>query len=95
MAKDSLTNHQTKLNYEHLCNLEILLMLACILHLLKFVHVLVKFAQMQDMFVCDLMVAVKVCQVDLFSMYCDQNSNFFANNLWTFKSLLECKHESI
>ncbi len=95
MVRDSLTNHQTKLNYEHLCNLQILLVLACILHLLKFVHAFVKFAQVQDMFVCDLVVAVKVCQVDLFNMYCDQNSKFFANNLWTFKSLLECKHESI
>jgi hypothetical protein len=51
MAMDSLTNHQTKLNYEHLCDLQMLLVLACILPLLESVHVLVKFAQMQNMFV--------------------------------------------
>jgi peroxiredoxin len=50
---------------------------------------------MQDMFVCDLVAVVKVCQIDLFNMYCDQNSKFSANNLWAFKSLLECKDENI
>jgi hypothetical protein len=43
---DSFTNHQAKFNYEHLCDLQILLVLACILHLLESVHALVKFAQM-------------------------------------------------
>jgi hypothetical protein len=95
MVVDSFTNHQAKLNYEHLCDLQILLVLACILPLLESIHVLVKFAQMQNMFVCDLVAIVKVCQVDIFSMYCDQNSKFSVNNLWAFKSLLECKHESI
>jgi hypothetical protein len=50
---------------------------------------------MQDMFVYNLVAIVKVCQANLFNMYCDWNSKFFANNLWAFKSLLECKHESI
>ncbi len=95
MAMDSFTNHQAKLNYEHLCDLQILLVLACILPLLESIHALVKFAQMQDMFVCDLVAIVKVCQVDIFNMYCDQNSKFSINNLWVFKSLLECKHENI
>jgi hypothetical protein len=71
MAMDSLTNHQAKLNYEHLCELQILLVLACILPLLKSIHVLVKFAQMQDMFVYNLVAIVKVCQANLFNMYCD------------------------
>lgn len=78
---DGLANHQAKLNYEHLCDMQILLVLTCILPLLEYVHALVKFAQMQDMFVCDLVATIKVCQANLFSMYCDQNSNFFANNL--------------
>jgi hypothetical protein len=44
MAMDSFTNHQTKFNYEHLCDLQILLELSCIFPLLEFVHVYIKFA---------------------------------------------------
>ncbi len=39
---DSLANRQAKLNYEHLCDLEILLELVCILPLLEFVYVFMK-----------------------------------------------------
>jgi hypothetical protein len=44
MVLDSLTNQQAKQNYEHLCELQTLLGLACILPLLEFVHALIKFA---------------------------------------------------
>ncbi len=40
MALDSPINHQVMLNYEHLCDLYILLELACILPFLEYVHVL-------------------------------------------------------
>jgi hypothetical protein len=40
MALDNLTNHQVMLNYEHLCDLHFLLEFACILPLLKSMHVL-------------------------------------------------------
>ncbi len=46
MAMDNFTNHQAKFNCEHLCDLQILLELSCILPLLEFVNVLIKFAQM-------------------------------------------------
>jgi hypothetical protein len=44
MALDNLINQQAKKNYEHLCDLQILLGLACILPILEFVHALIKFA---------------------------------------------------
>jgi len=56
-------------------------------------HVLIKFAQMNDVFVCDLMVTIKVYQGDLYNMYCEKNSNFIASPFWAFKSLFECKYE--
>jgi hypothetical protein len=31
---------------------------------------------MWDIFVCDLVVAIKVCQNDLYKMYCDHTSKF-------------------
>ncbi len=44
MVLDNPTNQQAKQNYEHLCDLQILLGLACILPLLESVHALIKFA---------------------------------------------------
>jgi hypothetical protein len=45
-AMDNPTNHQVKLNYEHLCDLQTLLGLACILLLLESIRAFIKFAQM-------------------------------------------------
>ncbi len=47
------------------------------------------------MFVCDLVLAIKVCQVDVYNMYSNQTSKFTTNSFWAFKSLLELKHENI
>jgi hypothetical protein len=43
MAMDYNLDQPTKLNYEHLCDLQILLELACILPMLESMHVLIKF----------------------------------------------------
>jgi hypothetical protein len=45
--------------------------LSCILSLLKFVHDLIKFAQSKDVFVRDLVVAIKVYQGDVSNINCD------------------------
>jgi hypothetical protein len=59
------------------------------------VHALIKFAQSRDVFVCDLVVAIKDCQGDLYNMYCDQTSKFNIDSFWALKSLSELKHENI
>jgi hypothetical protein len=77
------------LNYEHICDLHILLKLAYILLLLKFVHVLIKFEQSRDVFVCDLMATIKVCRSYVYNMYDDQLSKFIlivfglSNRYWS------------
>jgi hypothetical protein len=43
MVMDNSTNQQVKFNFEHLCDLQIMFGLACILLFLEFVHVLIKF----------------------------------------------------
>jgi hypothetical protein len=58
-------------------------------------HVLFKFAQMRDVFVCDLVVTIKVYQGDLYNMYCEQFFNFIVSPFWAFKSLFESKYENI
>ncbi len=65
---------------KHLYDLQIVLKLACILPLQEFVHVLIKFAHMQDIFVCDLVVVIKVYQGDLYYMYCDYTLKFATNS---------------
>ncbi len=42
-----------------------------------------------------LMATIKVCQHDIYVIYCDYISKFTTNNFWTFKTLLSCKHENI
>jgi len=44
MAMDYNTNKLTRFNYEHLCDLQILLRLAWILHMLESIYVHIKFA---------------------------------------------------
>jgi len=95
MVLDNPTNQQVKLNYKNLCDLQVLLGLVCILPLLEFFHAFIKFAQMRDLYVCDLVATIKVNQVDIYMMHCDQTSKFTRNNFWAFKSLLEFKHENI
>jgi hypothetical protein len=95
MALDNTTNQQAKLNYEKLCDLQVLLGLSYILPLLESIDALVKFAQMKDVSVCDLVATIKLCQSDIYMMYCDQTSKFTIDNFWVFKSLLEFRHENI
>jgi len=95
MTLDNPTNQQVMLNYEHFCDIHIFLGLACILPLLESIHVLIKFAQSKDVFVCDLVVPIKDCQGDVCNMYCDPTSKFTTDSFWAFKSLLELKHENI
>jgi len=82
MALDNFINQQIMLNYEHLCDLHILLGFACILPLLESMHALIKFAQFKNVYVCHL-----VCQGDVYNIYCDHTSKFTIDSFWVFKSL--------
>jgi hypothetical protein len=39
--------------------------------MLKAVHSLIKFAQLKDVFVCDFIIVVKICERDVYCMFCD------------------------
>jgi hypothetical protein len=45
--------------------------LACIMFLLESIHILIKFAQVCDTFVCDFVIVMKMCCVELYNMYFD------------------------
>jgi hypothetical protein len=77
MVLNNLTNQQVKMNYGHLCDLQILLgLIACILFLLEFMHILIKFAHMKDVFVCNLCGCYQGLPSDLHKMYCKHTFNF-------------------
>jgi hypothetical protein len=40
---------------------------------------------MQEIFVCDLVVAIKYCKGDFYNMYYDQTSKFTTNQLLGFQ----------
>jgi hypothetical protein len=69
LVEDSVIVHITKTNYELLCDLETLMGLFCIIPLLESAHGLSKFAKSQQTLICDFIYTLKLCEVDLFTMY--------------------------
>jgi hypothetical protein len=62
MALDMDANSQVVTNFEHLVDLDMLLYLYYILRFLGYVHSLIKFYQCNDIFVCNFLRVVKICQ---------------------------------
>jgi hypothetical protein len=60
-----------KPNFQYLCDIEVVMGLACIMFLLESVHALIKFAQAYDTFVCGFVIVVKMCCAKLYNMYFD------------------------
>ena len=58
-----------------LVDIEVLLSLACLMPLLN-VHCLIKFGQSLDVFICNFLQAVKVCQSELAYKYIDATTAF-------------------
>jgi len=79
MALDNFTNQQAMLNYEHFCDLQLLLGLVCILPLLEFCT-FSSSLQSKDLFACDLVATIKVYPSDVYNMYCDQTTRFIVDN---------------
>jgi hypothetical protein len=68
-------------NLEFFCNLEVMLGLSCIMPMLKRLNELIKFSQSRECFVCDFVIDVKLCQVDLYCWYNDPQ-NAYLNDVF-------------
>jgi hypothetical protein len=68
MFEDQVTNIIANANLDMLCDVETFLGLAYIILLLECVQNLSKFGHIQDVFICDFVSVVKVCEVDLYQM---------------------------
>jgi hypothetical protein len=63
-------------NLDLLCDVGTLFTLPCLLPLLEFVNSLMKFAQATDVFICDYVAAMKICQAELYMIYHDVDTSF-------------------
>jgi len=92
---DAPTISFTKSNLCLLINVEMLLGLNVVMPLLEVMHSLIKFAQLQDMFMCDFITTVKICEGEVYRMYYDIHSSFQGDVFMNFQPLIDCVHESI
>jgi hypothetical protein len=75
MQQDSSTSTIVKTNFDHLANVQILLGLACFLPTLCSMHSFMQFAQNFDVFVCDYLASIKICQAYVYAtLYRDATS---------------------
>ncbi len=58
-----------KTNCQYICDIEVVMGLACIMLMLEIVHAFIKFAQVHDIFVCDFVTTMKICCIELYNMY--------------------------
>jgi hypothetical protein len=70
MHVKSPNNDIANKNLSALCDMELILGLPCLLPLFECVHKLIKIAQGQDVFVCNLVEAMKLAQLELYKLYC-------------------------
>jgi hypothetical protein len=75
-AKDASQESDARKHLSLLLDVATLLALSCILPLLEAVQSFIKFAQVGNVFISDFIAAVKICQADLYMMYCDSATSF-------------------
>jgi len=70
MHVESPKNDTSKKNLNVLCDMELILGLPCLLPLFECVHKLIKIVQGWDVFICNIVEAVKLGQLELYKLYC-------------------------
>jgi hypothetical protein len=65
-----------QVNLTLLTDLYYMLGMCCIIFLLENIDFLVQFAQQHDVFICDLVVVVKICHGQFYFLYYDGSSSF-------------------
>jgi hypothetical protein len=73
MALDAPTIPSTKFNLSLFIDVETLLLsLNAMMVLLEAIHSLIKFTQLKDVFVCDFITTMKICEGDVYCMFYDK-----------------------
>ena len=72
-----------------------LLGMAALVPLIETVDSLITFSQKRDVFICDFIGAVKVCEGQLYSLYNCHSRAFTTDEFFVFKSIIEGTHNHI
>jgi hypothetical protein len=70
MHAESPKNDIAKKNLNALCDMELILGLPCLLPLFICVHKLIKIVQGWNVFICNIVEAIKLAQLELYMLYC-------------------------
>ncbi len=95
MVKDSPSIMPTKVNFELLCDINLLIFLSCLLPMLETIHALIKFAQKKNVCVCDYVVAIKICHGQLYSHYVDPTMKYVYDIFKDFQGLIISNHSNV
>jgi hypothetical protein len=94
-AWDAPTIPSTKSIQFLLIDVETLLGLNAMMLKLKAIHSLIKFAQLEDVFVYDFISLVKIYEGEVYCMFCDKQSFFESNVFKNSTTLIHITHENI
>jgi len=89
MAEDATTNEFVIVNYELLCDIETILGLTCLPPMLEALQGLSKYVQNRKAFICDFVGSVKLCQVDLHNMYCNEKKKYNYSDFPQFQNFID------
>jgi hypothetical protein len=76
MHVKSPKNDTSNKNLNVLCDVELILGFPCLKPLFECVHKFIKIVQGQDVFVCNLVKAIKLGQLELYMLYCHSFTKF-------------------
>ncbi len=75
MVVDNGIVEASKANLVNLCDVGTILGLPCVLPMLESINALMKFVQVNDVFVCDYIAIIKICQTNMYKMYNDSTTS--------------------
>jgi len=87
ISQDNINVIQARLTFNLLCDLHTLLTLSYLLPLLKVVNILIKFAQGKNIFICNFVTKIKICQANIFMMYFDPFTSYQHEHFQVFVTL--------
>ncbi len=80
------------MSFELLCDIEVVFGLIILLPLLEEMNILMKSTQIWIVLVIDHVVAINLCQANMFSHFVDHDIAFKSDVFYYFKSLLDSSH---
>ncbi len=98
IVKMHLDSSKTKVAQNNLVligDLKLILDLPCLLPMLEVVHILIKFAQRQDVFIVEFADVMKLAKTELFYLYIDSYSYFESPTFDAFNSLINHTNQQL